>query len=244
MSKRLLDRQVSLLAYLTSGSAIFGEEDDVPLDPDLRGMDRRLLRLEARFSHEKRMEKIAAVFPRTLEILGDNARLAMLQTFAEACPPIDISRIVNANQFHDFLAARKPNDFGPPYLPDVAACELACAKVRAAVDEQVIGKARGRKRRSPGSVRRSPGVALLRCAYDIRPIFEDGLGAVEERETPLAVAMMPASPDPRIFEVAPVVFDLLAALDDWTDPLEFGDAQEVRDLSADLIEHGLIEVSR
>jgi hypothetical protein len=243
MSKRLLDRQVSLLAYLTSGSAIFGEGDDVPLDPDLCGMDRRLLRLEARFSHEKRMEKIAAVFPQTLEILGD-ARLAMLQTFAEACPPTDISRIANASQFHDFLATRKPNGFGPPYLPDVAACELACAKVRAAVDEQVVGKARRRKRRSPGSIQRSPGVALLQCTYDIRPIFEDGLGVVEERNTPLAVAMMPGAPDPRIFELAPVAFDLLAALDGWTDPLEFGDAPEVRGLIADLIEHGLIVVGR
>ena len=36
-SKRLLQRQVSLLRYLTSGGAIFG--DGGPLDPDLHGVD-------------------------------------------------------------------------------------------------------------------------------------------------------------------------------------------------------------
>src|SRR6266700_8141778 len=71
MPNRLLDRQASLLAYLTSGAAIFGERNGVPLDQALHGMDSALLRLEARFSYEKRLEKIASVFPRTIAMLGD-----------------------------------------------------------------------------------------------------------------------------------------------------------------------------
>ena len=86
-SKRLLQRQVSLLRYLTSGGAIFG--DGGPLDPDLRGVDGTLLRMEARFSHEKRMEKIAAVFPRTFDLLGSE-REALIREFVDACPPADI----------------------------------------------------------------------------------------------------------------------------------------------------------
>ena len=68
MPKRLLDRQVSLLEYLTNGGAIFGETADAALDQGLQGIDRGCSHIEARFSHEKRMEKIAAVFPRTFEL--------------------------------------------------------------------------------------------------------------------------------------------------------------------------------
>jgi hypothetical protein len=38
------------------------------------------------------------------------------------------------------------------------------------------------------------------------------------------------------------VFDLLAALDDWTDPAAFDATPEVEELVADLAKHALIEV--
>jgi len=60
-AKGLLDRQVRLLEYLTSGEAIFDDGRGSLRDPILQGIDRRLLHIEARFSHEKRMDKIAAV---------------------------------------------------------------------------------------------------------------------------------------------------------------------------------------
>jgi hypothetical protein len=73
-------------------------------------MDPRLLCLEARFSHEKRMAKIVTVFPKTFRLLGaDRAaivREAIVREFVAACPPTDITRIENARQFHDFLCAR------------------------------------------------------------------------------------------------------------------------------------------
>ena len=125
ISNRLLKRQVSLLRYLTSGGAIFGDRG--PLDPDLHGVDGTLLRMEARFSHEKRMEKIAAVFPRTFDLLGSE-REALIREFVDACPPVDIARLANARQFHDFLSARWRRQ--PPrraYLPDVAALR-ACLR--------------------------------------------------------------------------------------------------------------------
>src|SRR5882762_3501280 len=78
MADRLLDRQTKLLEYLTSGGAIFGDGASEPLDPALQGIDRGLLRLEAQFSRDKRMEKVAAVFPRTFALLGD-ARPAIVR---------------------------------------------------------------------------------------------------------------------------------------------------------------------
>jgi hypothetical protein len=230
-----------LLEYLTSSGAIFGDEKDALPDHALRGIDPRMLHLEARFSHEKRMEKIIAVFPETFRLLGAD-RVAIVREFVEAWPPTAITRVENASQFYDFLCARwrhQPSE--PPYLCDVAACEFACAKVR-------VGAARASKARAEhapqGRIRRHPDVALLRCVYDIRSIFETGSGhaAPAERDTPLAIAMPPDAVHPKVFEVLPLVFDVLAALDDWTSRSALGATPEVAGLVRDLVEHRLVEV--
>ena len=166
MTKRLLDRQVSLLKYLTSGAAILGDAD-AARDHSLRGLDSRLLHLEARFSHSKRMDKIIAVLPRTSEILGDG-RVVAMQEFAKTCPPTDISRLVNASQFCDFLSARRRAGLEPPYLADVAACELVFARVRAHHELRAENVA---IRRSGNLIRRDPAIVLLRCEYDVPTDF-------------------------------------------------------------------------
>jgi hypothetical protein len=252
MANRLLDRQVSLLDYLTSSSAIFGGKDDTCRDPALQGIDRGLLRLEARFSHEKRMEKIVAVFPKTFKILG-RGKSSIVRAFVQTCPPVDIGRLANAGQFHDFLLARwRRSPPKPAYLRDVAACELACAKVRAGVEAEGEGKGKG-KGKGKGNkfsrrrgIRRHPDVVLLRCAYDVRLIFE--AGSVEavpaERDTPIGVTRPREAGDPQIFELLPVVFDLLTALNDWTDPATLGTTADLDELINDLAQHGLLQVRR
>jgi hypothetical protein len=84
---------------------------------------------------------------------------------------------------------------------------------------------------------------LLRCDYDVRIIFEDGApeNTPSKRDTLLAVALPAGAADPRIFEIAPVAFDLLAALDDWTDPARFGPTPHLHALIRALAEHGLVE---
>ena len=238
MAKRLLDRQVRLLEYLTSGDAIFRDKRDAPLDRALQGLDRGMLHLEARFSHEKRMEKVTAVFPRTFELLGNSLNI-VVRGFAEACPPRDISRVENARQFHEFLTARWKREAPTlPYLPDVAACELACAKARVEADDGPPAQTRPTDA-APHGIRRKPGVVLLRTRYDIRTIFEDGNAEPIERETPIAVVVQ--SGEPRIFNLTSEVFDLLAALDRWIAVDEQVDADG---LIADLIEAGMLELRR
>jgi hypothetical protein len=178
MAPRLLDRQVRLLDYLTSSGAIFGEGGDAPLDQALHGMAPRLLRLEACFSHEKRMEKIITVFPKTFLLLGSDRaaifRESIVREFVAACPPTDITRIENARQFHDFLCARwrhQPPE--PPYLRDVAACEFAIAKVRVGAKVQELEPRgeqapRDRIRRQP---RCRPSSLRLRHPADFRSRF-------------------------------------------------------------------------
>ena len=234
---RLLDRQVRLLDYLTS--AIFGEEGDATLDPALQGMDTRLLRLEARFSHEKRMQKIEWVLTRTLELLG-NKRAVLTQEFIDACPPTGISWLENARQFHGFLKTRwHSQEPEPAYLPDVAAYELAYATVRAG---ETQGPTRSDDMALPGAIRRYPGAVLLRCAYDIRPILEGNDGTPEHRMIRLAVTMQPGTDVPQISELSCDLFELLDMLDSFVDPGIFRNAPELERLLQDLAASGLIEV--
>jgi hypothetical protein len=240
MTMRLLDRQIRLLDYLTSSGAIFGDEEDATLDPALHGMDPRLLRLEACFSHEKRMEKIITVFPKTYRLLGAE-QTAIVQAFVKVYPPTDITRIENARQFYDFLSSRwrrQPPE--PPYLEDVAACEFACASVRVSIRAPEGEPTSGRQ---PLGIRRHPDIVLLRCAYNIRPVVEDDAEdfAMVKRDTPLAIGMPPGAEQPRIFEVAPLVFGVLGALDDWTDRSELGATPEADELITELVQHGLVE---
>jgi hypothetical protein len=199
-----------------------------------------MLHLEARFSHEKRMEKIIAVFPQTFRLLG----AAIVREFVEAHPPTSIARLDNASQFYDFLCARwrhQPSE--PPYLRDVAACEFACAKARVGAEARVSEPTMSEHAPRDG-IRRHPNVILLRCAYDIRPIFETGpeAAAPVERDTPLAIAMPPDAVHPKVFELLAFVYDVLAVLDDWTDRSTLGATPEVDALVRDLAQHGLVEV--
>jgi len=238
---RLLDRQVRLLDYLTSSSTIFGGDGEAPLDQALHGIDGRLLRLEAQFSHQKRMEKIKSVFPATFRLLGRDGATTVSE-FARAFPPAEVARIENAQQFYDFLCARwqeVPPE--PQYLNDVAACEFAIASVRSGVTTTRAEPASGESQRL-GSVRRHPEIVLLRCGYDIRPIFEDALKgtAPARRDTPIAI--LPGAEHPRIVEISPFVLEALGGLDDWTDRSELGAGSQVDELIDELLRHGLVEV--
>jgi hypothetical protein len=241
--KRLLARQAELLEYLTSSPVIFGDNRARLRPPD--GFDRRLLDLEARLSHNKRLAKIRSVFARTFEILGTDAE-TVVREFTDAHPPTAIDTLENARQFCHFLSARWVSEPpAPRHLPDVAFCELAMAEVGAA----------GRPSRglppkfAPPEwgdcrIRRARGVKLLRCAYAIRSIFERQTTATlpQPRDTPLAVVMLGGSDRPQVFEVRPFVFELLAALDDFAHSATLGASSGLARLLSELAEHELIEV--
>jgi hypothetical protein len=237
MTGRLLDRQAKLLEYLTSRGAIFGART-AALDPALQGIDRDLLDLEARFSHEKRMEKIAGVFPVTFAVLGPDAE-ALVRDFADTCPPQDIGRIENARQFHGFLFAanRVSRTLAlQPWLPDVAACDLACAEARLRADAEVPAESNWLDALRP-AIRRSRRVVLLRTAFDIRCVFEGSGENPPERNTYLAVAWIAG--EPRILDLTVEIFEVLAALEQW---VALGDLPGADDLAAELIPAGLLEL--
>jgi hypothetical protein len=239
MSGRLLNRQVRLIEHLTSGAAIFGVDGDASVDQALPGLDGCLLHLEARFSHEKRMAKIEWVLSNTFDLLG-NAKAAIIRDFVEACPPASISRLENARQFHDFLSARWLDESpDPPYLPDIAACELAYASVR--------GEKRGLEGTNDAAlsgIRRHRSVVLVRCSYDVRSILEGRVGeaSVAERDTLLAVSIPAGAEHPIVSELSPELFDLLEMFDDFVELDTFSNVPEVSELIADLTQRGFLEV--
>ena len=158
-------------------------------------------------------------------------REPLVREFVDTCPPVDIGRLENARQFHDFLFARRHRGAPmPPYLPDVAACELACATARVANESRPPAADEGAPAGRLGCIRRHPAVVLVRNAYDIRPIFEHGstAAAPSRRDTPLAITVSPDLGEPVILELMPAVFDLLAALDAWTDPAAFDETPQAR----------------
>ncbi len=248
MTDRLLDRQVKLLAYLTSAAAIFADRD-ARVVPE--GMDRGFLDLEARFSHQKRMEKIAAVFPRTLELLEPDLD-RIVRGFVETCPPIEIGRLTNARQFHDFLTNHPHQPGGaPPYVRDLAACELAAAEVRSytragARAAENGGMAAGVSFHAR-SIRRHPAMRLVRCSYDLRMMFEAGgdehsVEAPLEHDTHLAFVLAPETGRLNVLELRPILFEVLLALDDWTVPATLGIPPALAGVIPELAASGLIEV--
>ena len=241
MTKPLLERQVSLIEHMTSGAAIFGRGNGAA---DLEGINGALLRVEAQFSYARRMEKITAVLPRTFELLG-SSRDGHVRAFVESCPPTTLSRFENACQFHRFLVSRWSREApDPPHICDVAAFEIACSKVDGDPEQHSSDRMTDADRAHSGCIRRCANIILLRCTYDIRPIFETASEKVvpTKRDTPLVVALPPGADGPQVFEVVPAIFDLLAALDDWTDPLALPVEPEFAKLLADLTAAGLVEV--
>jgi hypothetical protein len=244
MANRLLHRQTSLLEYLSSAPAIFGDQADAPVDPALQGIDRGVLRLVARFACNKRIERIIAVFPRTFEILGAEQRL-ILRQFVEVSRQASKSTLGNARDFHEFLSVcwqcEPPK---PAYLPDVAACELAMAEVRNVVEDHERPATKSRTDGPERGIRHRRSVVPLRCAYDIRSIFDVGpeQAVPPKRETSFVVTLAAGFRDVRIVEVAPVVVDALTLLDDWVDPSTLDAFGDRENLVSHLAAHELIEV--
>ena len=236
MSERLIERQRKLLEYLTNPDVIFSGMP--PADPALAGFDRARLRLEARFSFGKRIDKIRALLPVTFALL-DESRDDILRDFIATCPPRSLARIDNAVEFCDFLRARCESLVPAlPWLSDVAACELALARVRMGIERH------GTPEPSAGTPRLARNVVLLRCRYNVAAFFEKGPGAsaAERRETLLAVFSSAPALEPRVFALSDSAYAFLNALADAR-PLspDFG-APEFAALRSELLACGLIEI--
>jgi hypothetical protein len=243
MTNRLLDRQASLIDYLTSAAVLFGDEVNLRTDPALHGIDRGLLRLEARFCCNRRIKKIIGDFPRTFEILSTD-KDPVLRAFIETNQQTNIGSLVSASQFYQFLLAywrREPPKV--PYLRDVAACEFSMVKVcnmDGDLEKSKIDQSDGAK----PAIRRYRAAVPLRCDHDVRLIFERGFEeiALPKCESLLVVKLQAGAHNAQILEVSPIVFDLLIRLERWTDPETLGAFENLEEWVRRLVAQELVEV--
>ena len=236
MSERLIERQRKLLDYLTSEDAIF--DGLPPADPALAGFDWRRLRLEARFSFGKRIDKIRALLPVTFALLGES-RVDIFRAFAVSRPPVSLARIDNAIEFCDFLRERGGSLVPTqPWLSDVAACELAFARVRMGIERHSAVET------PAGTPRLARNVVLLQCRYNVAAFFEEGpnASAPERRETLLAVQSSAPALQPRVFALTADAYAFLTALADSRPLSRDVVASEFAALRGELAACGLIEV--
>ena len=218
----LIDTQTTLLRHLTSPVFIFGtrELDSVGRDPGLRGMDVSRLRLEAEFSFSKRMTRIRRTFERTATLMGSGFS-ALLRDFAAACPPATYERYPDAERFHEhFLQRCTQEPPTPAWTADVAAIELALARART-LRPTAMETASLAARPQPSAhlwYRAHPCLVLLRCGYDVRPLFETGRHRepVTHRPVRLAVLAARGRRQPTVAELEPEPFELLERSTSWS----------------------------
>lgn len=207
----LLERQTALLSYLTDPR----QYDRKPEADGLFGIDPYRLRLEGRFSLEKRAGKLLAVFPRSFEAMRKTPG-ADLKSFATACPPFSITRYDNGAQFLGFVRGLwETNPPEPRWLPDLAALELAMSKVAQidpSDDEDAPAVEEG------AYFRLRTGVEFLTVQFDIRPLLANPEADLspEKRQVFLVIAPPAVSGPPRIFELKQQPFEFLNALQGWT----------------------------
>ncbi len=219
---RLIDTQTNLLRHLTSHAFIFGTRDlgSAGLDPDLRGMDIQRLRLEAEFSYNKRMKRIRQTFERTATLLGHGFS-ALLRDYASACPPTTYERYPDAKGFLDLFVERSAQEPPTPaWAADVASIELALAGARTlrptAMESEALA---GRPQPSVDLwYRTHPCAVLVRCGYDVRPLFESGRSGdpVAQRPACLAVLASRGRRQPMVLELVPEALALLEDSMEWS----------------------------
>jgi hypothetical protein len=123
----------------------------------------------------------------------------------------------------------------------LAAYAFACAKARVGVAARVPTSANGEH--APQGVIPATPMSPCFAALTISSQSSNLVRGLRLRSSPTRRWRSP--PDavhPKVFELFPLVYDVLAVLDDWTDRSTLGATPEVDELVRVLAEHGLVEV--
>ena len=221
-NRRLIDRQIGLLRHLTGEAFMFGTSDlaAAALDPDLQGMDIARLRLEAEFSHSKRIGRIRETFARTASMYGSRFT-GVLREFAVACPPRTYERYPDARDFFDWFEKRCTDDpLVPVWTVDVARIEIALARARTFRPSEMEEEALARSPNDASSAwyRTHPCVVLTHCRYDVGPLFapERSDEGIVRRDLTLATLASRRRRPPEIMEILPQAFALLERSFAWS----------------------------
>ena len=221
-NRRLIDLQTELLRRLTSEALMFGtgDPDLAALDPELRGIDFGRLRLEAEFSFDKRSGRLRETFARTASIFGFRFS-GILKEFAAACPPRSYERFWDARDFFRWLQENRADDLSiPEWTVDVAKIEITLAHARTLRPVEAEQDALAACPFDPPALRyrTHPCVALVRCKFDVGPLFRpEGSGKeIVRRDVPLAILSSRNRRRPQVMEIVPEAFDVLERSAEWS----------------------------
>jgi hypothetical protein len=220
-TQELLELQSALITCLTDPTALREFQAGAAAWKRLSFFDTGLMELMSSFYRAKRLDKITKVLPRTVAYLAPQMGELIFE-FMRRHPPLSADSYTNGCQFYAFLRRRWRSLLPhPPFLPDLAYCELAKIGLERQVmlgGPAVLTSASLAKEREI-IIRRRTGIRLHQCQHDIRPLFDPGgLGGATILHQPVCLVFSQAlaSPSGKIFRVDRELFVLLKGLKDWT----------------------------
>ena len=218
----LLERQRRLAEFLSNPGQYKDAAAADRLARELAIPDASRLSAAGNMVANKRFGKIQSVMPKTMEILGANAR-NVFDGFARHCPPASISRAANARQFLEYLEQAEEIQ-APDYICDVARFEYSNWSTTVNFDA-ALGGGTPFADSLPGTalVRLAPQVTLLVLDHDVRCLFAadgdvggEGIGPQPERRpVHLAIAGREEGSPPRIFELDAGLHDAARRMVTW-----------------------------
>lgn len=215
----LLELQTSLIRCLTDPAALREFRSGAAEFENLSFIDPELVHLMSAFYQSKRLDKLTKVLPLTLAYLEPEMG-ELTAEFMTRHPPLNADTYTHGCQFYGFLKRRwRTRDPNPPFLPDLAYCELA----RVGIERQ----------KEPGNsavlthltspmtivIRRRRGVRLYQTQYDIQSLFAptgDETADILPDSACLVLSRPVGSVSGKILRIAPELFGMLKGLSGWT----------------------------
>jgi hypothetical protein len=183
------------------------------------GIKPEMVELLASLALGKRLEKVTKVLRKTCSYLKSDLRESAI-AFASQHPPLRPDSFFNACQFYSFLRHRWlacPPD--PPFLPDLAYCELAVIAVERRARAGAMPRLPSAKIDERLKVRRHPALHFRRCQYDIRRLLdgtEDHEKAIQNQSICLVLSQPLGETVPKIFHADETLFALLRGWNLWS----------------------------
>jgi len=219
-TKELFELQSALVTCLTDPAALSEFKSGAAAWKKLSFVDPGLMDFLSSLYVGKRIDKLTRIFPLTLEYLAPEMD-ELIPEFVKRHPPINADSYTAGCQFYHFLRRRwLTQSPDPPFLPDLAYCELARVGVEKApqaggpavlTDGYPVGAAI--------AIRRRRGVRLHVCEYNVQPLFapEGYQGEPIAHEVMCVVLSRPlASYAGKIYFMDQALFGLLRNLNSWT----------------------------
>ena len=245
VAEPLFERQKAIIEFLADPAAFLCPRSEDNANRLLADLNADRLRLVGTLCLAKRLRKITAILPKTMWCLREREP-NFFQDFASKYPPVSAQRYYNARQFYEYLChAWRRKGARPPFIKDLARCELAVAYVRGRSPESKLAPTGFSQHGLYAcAIRRSPDIKLLQCRYDVRTLLDPLGAAVSVKKRLVCLLFLPAGSRSgvRVFEITPQLYRFLASLKHWCCINDFNVDRETETAIGEFVENGIVEV--